>query len=77
MQTWTKGPGEKRDADYGLPAGTFWMRGHDGQSAAIVPARGLAVIRLGLTPSKLDYRPQTLVRRILDVLDAAKAQAPT
>ena len=40
-------------------------------------ARGLAVIRLGLTPSKLDYRPQTLVRRILDVLDAAEAQAPT
>ena len=77
MQTWTKGPGDKSDADYGLPAGTFWMRGHDGQSAAIVPARGLAVIRLGLTPSKLDYRPQTLIRRILDVLDAAEAQAPT
>ena len=56
------------------------MLGHDGQSAAIVPARGLAVIRLGLTPSKLGYRPQPLVRRILDVLDAKDSeadQAPT
>jgi CubicO group peptidase (beta-lactamase class C family) len=75
MQTWTKGPGEKTDAEYGLPPGSFWMLGHDGQSAAIVPARGLAVIRLGLTPSKLGYRPQPLVRRILDVLDASGAKA--
>lgn len=80
MHTWTKGPGDRTDADYGLPSGTFWMLGHDGQSAAIVPARGLAVIRLGLTPSKLGYRPQPLVRRILDVLDAKDSeadQAPT
>ena len=75
MQTWTKGPGEKRDADHGLPEGTFWMLGHDGQSAAIVPSRGVAVIRLGLTPSKLGYRPQPLVKRILDVLDASELQA--
>lgn len=75
MQTWTKGPGEKSDAEYGLPPGLFWMLGHDGQSAAIMPARRLAVIRLGLTPSKLGYRPQPLVRRILDVLDASGGQA--
>ncbi len=80
LQAWAKGPGEKSDADYGLPDEAFWMLGHDGQSAAIIPSRGLAVIRLGLTPPKLGYRPQPLVRRILDVLDASKleaGQAPT
>lgn len=79
MQTWLKGPGAKTDAEYGLPADTFWLRGHDGQSAAIVPSRRLAVIRLGLTPSKLGYEPQLLMKRILDVLDArgTAAQAPT
>lgn len=75
MQTWLKGPGAKSDAAHGLPPDTFWMLGHDGQSAAIIPSRGLAVIRLGLTPSRLGYLPQPLVRRILDVLDAD--QAPT
>lgn len=75
LQTWAKGPGEESDADYGLPDETFWMLGHDGQSAAIIPSQGLAVIRLGLTPSKLGYRPQPLVRRILDALDASKLQA--
>lgn len=72
MQTWTKGPGRENDTDYGLPDETFWILGHDGQSAAIIPSRRLAVIRLGLTPSKLGYRPQPLVKRILDVLDAVK-----
>lgn len=72
MQTWTQGPGKKSDADYGLPEDAFWMLGHDGQSVAVVPSRKLAVIRLGLTPSKLGYRPQLLVKRILDVLEAAQ-----
>ncbi len=75
MQTWAKGPGREDDADYGLPDETFWILGHDGQSAAVIPSRRLAVIRLGLTPSKLGYRPQPLVKRILDVLDASKLQA--
>ncbi|WP_411032650.1 serine hydrolase domain-containing protein [Shinella sp. BYT-45] len=75
MQTWTKGPGGEDDTDHGLPDETFWVLGHDGQSAAIIPSRRLAVIRLGLTPSRLGYRPQPLVRRILDVLDASKLQA--
>lgn len=80
MQTWTNGPGDKKDADYGLPEEAFWMQGHDGQTVAILPSRGLAVIRLGLTPSKLGYRPQPMVKRILDLLDASKlsaGQAPT
>ena len=77
MQTWAMGPGRESDADYGLPDETFWILGHDGQSAAVIPSRKLAVIRLGLTPSKLGYRPQTMVKRILDILDAAVVQAPT
>lgn len=79
MQTWLKGPGAKSDAEHGLPADTFWLRGHDGQSATIIPSKKLAVIRLGLTPSKLGYEPQPLIRRILDIVDAkdATVQAPT
>jgi CubicO group peptidase (beta-lactamase class C family) len=80
MQTWTMGPGRESDASHGLPDETFWLLGHDGQSAAIVPSRGLAVVRLGLTPSKLGYRPQPMIKRILDVLDAPDRQvdqAPT
>lgn len=75
LQAWVEGPGEKSDAEYGLPEETFWLLGHDGQSAAIVPSRRLAVIRLGLTPSNLGYLPQPLVRRVLDALEAV--QAPT
>ena len=79
MQTWLKGPGARSDAEQGLPADTFWLRGHDGQSATIIPSRKLAVIRLGLTPSKLGYEPQPLIKRILDIVDAkaGTAQAPT
>ena len=75
VQTWLKGPGGKSDAEHGLPADTFWLRGHDGQSAVIVPSRRLIVLRLGLTPSALGYEPQALVRKVLDLLDVA--QAPT
>lgn len=80
MQTWLRGPGGKTNAEHGLPEDTFWVRGHDGQSATVIPSRGLAVIRLGLTPSKLGYEPQPLVRRVLDVLGAESleaGQAPT
>ena len=75
MQTWLKGPGQKSDAEHGLPGDTFWLRGHDGQSAVIIPSRKLAIIRLGLTPSKLGYEPQPLIKRILDILDASALQA--
>ena len=75
MQTWLKGPGQKSDAEHGLPGDTFWLRGHDGQSAVIIPSRKLAIIRLGLTPSKLGYEPQPLIKRILDTLDASALQA--
>ena len=73
-QMWLHGPRgatperENPDAPYALPADTVWMLGHDGQSIAIVPSRDLAVIRLGLTPSKLMYQPQRLLKEVLHSL---------
>jgi CubicO group peptidase (beta-lactamase class C family) len=52
----------------GLPADTFWMAGHDGQYTAIIPSRALVIVRLGLTPSSHRYRPQPLVKAVLDAL---------
>ena len=72
-QVWLRGPRgalpADQDADTGftLPADTFWMLGHDGQSIAVVPSRNLAVVRLGLTPSRLGYRPQALLQAVLAV----------
>jgi CubicO group peptidase (beta-lactamase class C family) len=65
MQTWLDGPHED-DAAEGVPADAFWLLGHDGQSIAIVPSEDLVVVRLGLTPSKLDYRPERLVKALAD-----------
>ena len=61
-------PGKDPDTEYGLPADTFWMEGHDGRYAAIVPSRDLVIVRLGLTPEREHYRPQPLVRAVLDAL---------
>lgn len=64
-QAWTQRPGGNgANAELGLPEDTFWMSGHDGQSAMLVPSMGLAVIRMGLTPSKFGYRPQVLGRAV-------------
>jgi CubicO group peptidase (beta-lactamase class C family) len=54
------------DAARGIPADTFWMEGHDGQSIAIIRSRELVVVRLGLTPEFDHYQPQPLVKAILD-----------
>jgi CubicO group peptidase (beta-lactamase class C family) len=73
-QMWLHGPragtppGQDPDAGIALPADTVWMNGHDGQAIAIVPSRELAVVRLGLTPSKLQHRPQRLVQALLRTL---------
>lgn len=69
-QTWIDGPGRDPDSKYGLPEDTFWMLGHDGQSIAVIPSRNIAVIRLGLTPSRLGYRPQELVKRVVEAIGA-------
>src|SRR5690606_16528277 len=69
-QLWLHGPragtpqGQDPDAGFDLPADAFWMLGHDGQSTTIIPSRGLVVVRLGLTPSRLGYKPQRLVEAL-------------
>jgi CubicO group peptidase (beta-lactamase class C family) len=59
-------PGKNPDAAFGIPADTFWMEGHDGQSTAIIPSRQLVIVRLGLTPARDHYQPQPLVKALLD-----------
>jgi CubicO group peptidase (beta-lactamase class C family) len=74
-QVWLHGPdagvppGADPDAGFDLPADTFWMLGHDGQSVAIIPSKKLVVVRLGLTPSKLGYRTQGLVAALAQVVE--------
>ncbi|WP_028746301.1 serine hydrolase domain-containing protein [Rhizobium mesoamericanum] len=71
-QAWLAAPGGDSSAVAGLPDDTFWMEGHDGQSVAIVPSAKLVVVRLGLTPSWLDYKPQALVKEILATLPRSR-----
>jgi CubicO group peptidase (beta-lactamase class C family) len=59
-------PGTNPDTAFGIPADTFWMEGHDGQSTAIIPSRQLVIVRLGLTPARNHYQPQPLVKAVLD-----------
>ena len=60
--------GGNADAGPTLPADTFWMRGHDGQYVALIPSLNLAVVRLGLTPSKNHYLPQLMVAQVVRAL---------
>ncbi|SMC59531.1 serine hydrolase [Rhizobium sp. RU36D] len=66
VQAWANGPGGGSDASFGLPEDTTWLQGHDGQTIAIVPSERLVVVRLGLTPSRRGYRPQTLLNGVLE-----------
>ena len=58
-------PTKNPDTAFGIPPDTFWMEGHDGQYVAIIPSRALVVVRMGLTPDGLGYRPQPLVAAML------------
>ncbi len=60
--------GQDPDLGFVLPDDTYWMLGHDGQSICIIPSRNMLVLRMGLTPSKLGYKPQALVQRLLGVV---------
>lgn len=70
-QLWLRGPqggtprGQDPDTGFDLPADTFWMQGHDGQTVAMVPSANLVVVRLGLTPSKLRYKPQAMLSALV------------
>ncbi|MGN6583648.1 MAG: serine hydrolase domain-containing protein [Rhizobiaceae bacterium] len=67
---WLVAPGQHvgDGAKAGLPGDTFWMDGHDGQSIAIIPSKGLVVVRLGLTPGRLHYHPQALAAALVKAL---------
>ena len=64
MQSWLDANDD--DTAAGVPADAWWLVGHDGQSIAIVPSEDLVVVRLGLTPSKLGYGPEKLVKALAD-----------
>ncbi|MER8371957.1 serine hydrolase [Mesorhizobium sp. M1406] len=71
-QVWIEAPGDEENPGAGVAAGlpkdTYWMEGHDGQTVAIIPSEQLVVVRLGLTPAKLGYRPQTMVGALVKAL---------
>ncbi|MER9882811.1 MULTISPECIES: serine hydrolase [unclassified Mesorhizobium] len=71
-QLWIEGPGDEERPGAGIAAGlpkdTYWMEGHDGQTVAIVPSEQLVVVRLGLTPARLGYRPQAMVAALVKAL---------
>lgn len=62
---WKLASGERKGETFEIPADTYWAIGHDGQSMAIVPSEHLVVLRLGLTPSKMKYRPEKLLEKIV------------
>jgi CubicO group peptidase (beta-lactamase class C family) len=69
-EVWLEGPGDKKGDGIarGVPADAYWLQGHDGQTVAVVPSKRMVVVRMGLTPAWLDYRPQNLVAALAKVL---------
>jgi CubicO group peptidase (beta-lactamase class C family) len=61
---WSSDP----DAGFDLPADAFWLIGHDGQTVTILPSLRLIVLRMGLTPSNMNYRPQLLVQAVVQAI---------
>ena len=74
-QVWRQGPqgatppGQNPDLAFKLPADTYWMLGQHGQAIAIVPSKGLVLVRLGLTPERLNYQPQALLAAVIAALE--------
>lgn len=70
-QVWLSGPGDDTAAQThanGIPADSYWALGHDGQSIVVIPSAQMVVVRLGLTPSKLNYRPQVMIGKLVAAL---------
>lgn len=65
----TTPPWQHQDAGFTLPAEAYWMIGHDGQTITVIPSRRLVVLRMGLTPTRLGYKPQALVEAVVGALD--------
>lgn len=55
-------------SEVALPDDAFWMQGHDGQMALMVPSLDLAVLRMGLTPSGLGYDVRQLEAKIIEAV---------
>lgn len=70
-QVWLQVNGVKSGED-GIPEDAFWMSGHDGQNLMIVPSMHLAVVRLGLTPSRAGYNVQHLNAKIIESVRQAR-----
>ncbi|MEQ1950361.1 serine hydrolase [Mesorhizobium sp. CN2-181] len=70
-QLWLRGPRGTReeDAALGIPGDAFWINGHDGQTVTVIPSRKLVVVRMGLTPDKLGYRPQEMVAAVVKAME--------
>lgn len=69
-QVWLHGPrantpkGVPEDRGFDLPKDAFWMLGHDGQTITVIPSLDMVVVRMGLTPSWLGYKPQALIEAL-------------
>lgn len=72
-QTWLHGPrantprGVPEDEGFNLPPDAFWMLGHDGQTITVIPSLRMVVVRMGLTPSRLGYKPQALIEALAKI----------
>ncbi len=70
---WLHGPrantprGVPADEGFDLPADAFWMLGHDGQTITVIPSLRMVVVRMGLTPSRLGYKPQALIEALAKI----------
>ncbi|MGA8047421.1 MAG: serine hydrolase [Dermatophilaceae bacterium] len=53
-----------------LPSDAYWMSGHDGQRAYVVPSADLVVVRMGFSPGveAEDLRANELVAEVVDIL---------
>ncbi|WP_273724985.1 serine hydrolase [Brucella gallinifaecis] len=71
-QTWLQSAGIQAGKE-GIPEDAFWMSGHDGQSLIIVPSMNLAIIRLGLTPSRKGYKVSELQAAVIKALQSLQA----
>lgn len=47
---------------------SVWLQGHDGQFIGVFPSHDLVVVRLGLTPSRLEYSSLPLAQKLIAAL---------
>ena len=69
-QMWLEAPGGN-GSRMGVPADTFWLKGHDGQTIAVIPSRRMVVVRMGLTPRAAGYGSELLVAALATALTTA------